>query len=109
MLRIIDIGAALRMRGWPADVCLAVTIEVDVPPVPYRCRLTVSDGSAHAEAVEGEPEIRFTPGQFAVWYAGGYPSAATARHSGIRADSADTMTTLIRATTHEEPWLPDLF
>jgi predicted acetyltransferase len=109
MLRILDIGSALGMRGWPVDMTFAATIEVDTPPVPFRCRLTVADGAAAVETVEKDPEVRFTPGQFAVWYAGGYSSSATARYGGVRADSTGLLTTLIRATTHEDPWLPDLF
>ncbi|MGR3935274.1 sterol carrier protein domain-containing protein [Streptomyces sp. BRA346] len=52
-------------------------------------------------------DVRLTRGQLAVWYAGGYRTAAASHLAGITARSQDTLTRLIRTTMDVEPWLPD--
>jgi predicted acetyltransferase len=111
MLRVLDIPQALRRRGWPADLSFATAIEVggDAHHEPRRYLLRVSDGAADVDVVDVEPVVRFSRGQLAVWYAGGYTTATTARLGGVHGDSADALATLVRATHHLDPWLPDLF
>jgi len=111
MLRVLDIPQALRRRGWPADLSFATAIEVggDAHDEPRRYLLRVSDGAADVDVVDVEPVVRFSRGQLAVWYAGGYTTATTARLGGVHGDSADALATLVRATHHLDPWLPDLF
>ena len=111
MLRVLDVPAALRRRGWPADLSFATAIEVrgDPPDQPSRYLLRVADGAADVEVVDVEPVVRFSRGQFAVWYAGGYTTATTARLGGVHSDSTNALATLIRAIHDQDPWLPDLF
>lgn len=111
MLRILDIGQALRLRGWPADLRFTTTIGVEgsVPHAGSGYQLRVTDGQAEVDVVDSEPIVVFSSGQLAVWYAGGYATAAAARLSGVRSTSVEALATLLRATGHLEPWLPDLF
>jgi predicted acetyltransferase len=109
LLRILDLPRALRLRGWPPDAELELPLEVigDDPPRTYLVR--IAGGAAEAEPTAVAPAVRLTPGQLAVWYAGGYPSAIAARLSGVAADHPPSLTALVRATTAHQPWLPDLF
>jgi len=111
MLRVLDTRQALLLRGWPADLSFATAVEVgqNAHDKPQRYLLRVADGAAEVEAADVEPVVRFSQGQFAVWYAGGYTSATTARLGGVHSESADALATLVRATHHLDPWLPDLF
>ncbi|WP_309117469.1 GNAT family N-acetyltransferase [Saccharothrix sp.] len=111
MLRILDTAAALRRRGWPADLDTSTTIEVtataDHPAQRYHLRL--ADGRAEVEPTTAPAEVTFTPHQLAVWYAGGYRTTTAADIAGVRADKPTALSTVIRATTAQEPWLPDHF
>ncbi|WP_308118180.1 sterol carrier protein domain-containing protein [Streptomyces buecherae] len=53
--------------------------------------------------------VTLTRHQLAVWYAGGYRSATSARMAGVHATSEEALTSLVRSTTQHEPWLPDHF
>ncbi|MFE3205788.1 enhanced intracellular survival protein Eis [Embleya sp. NPDC059237] len=110
MLRVLDIPAAVRLRGWPDDVHLTLTLEVDghdhTPPERFILRITA--GTGETTPTDREPHIRLTRGQFAVWYAGGHPTPHAAAMAGVRGISHD-LAALVRATTEREPWLPDHF
>lgn len=113
MLRILDIPAALTMRGWPPEAELTATIDLrdeHGPPRPYR--LTIAEGTATVTASDDrgtDPVVRFDPRQLATWYAGGYRTTTAARFDGVHAESQEVLTRLIHATNQHEPWLPDLF
>jgi len=111
MLRVLDIPQALRLRGWPAEMSFETVIEVSGEPhrEPRRYLLCVSKGTADVELVHIEPTVHFTRGQLAVWYAGGYTTATMTRMAGVRSESPEALTTLVRAPHTLDPWLPDLF
>ncbi|MEU5757255.1 GNAT family N-acetyltransferase [Streptomyces sp. NPDC047829] len=110
MLRILDPEQALRARGWPADLDFTLTLEIDRPGTkPRTYQLHVQDGAVDVSPTPATPCIRLTAGQLAVWYAGGYRSAAAARLGGVNATSPSHLETLIRAAAAREPWLPDQF
>ncbi len=110
MLRILDLQKAIRLRGWPADLDLEIPVEIaDEHGSRHRYMLQLCAGSANIATTRTEGAVSFTQGQFAVWYAGGYRSPATARMSGVQARSEDALTTLIQVTSDREPWLPDHF
>jgi predicted acetyltransferase len=114
MLRLLDIPAALTMRGWPRETELTVTIDIQDGdgPLHRRYRFTIANGAATVRASEGriaDPIVRFDPRQLATWYAGGYHTTAAARFDGVHTSSDETLTQLVHATGGREPWLPDLF
>ncbi|MFE3876733.1 enhanced intracellular survival protein Eis [Kitasatospora sp. NPDC059146] len=111
MLRILDVQAALRLRGWPADLDLEIPVEIgdERPGSSHRYLLRICAGSADLTPVRTDGAVAFTRGQFAVWYAGGYRSPAAARLSGVRTRCEKALTTLVRATSGQEPWLPEHF
>jgi predicted acetyltransferase len=111
MLRILDIRGAVRLRGWPADIDVTVPIEIESENGDAwdRYVLRLADGSAEIESTSAEGKVSLTRRQFAVWYAGGYRTAAAARLSGVRVRSEEALTSLIRSTADLEPWLPDHF
>lgn len=111
MLRILDIPAAVRLRGWPADLDTTVPIEIESENGDAwdRYMLQVTTGSAEISPTHIAGEVSFTRRQLAVWYAGGYRTVTSARMAGVRAGSEEALATLIRSTAEREPWLPDHF
>lgn len=92
MLRVIDVPAALTARGYPPGVHADVTLVVDDPVLSGNAgtwRLTIADGTAHAErattdaAAATVDAVRVTAGALAALYAG--TPAATLRLSGLLA------------------------
>ncbi|WP_415954375.1 enhanced intracellular survival protein Eis [Streptomyces sp. KLOTTS4A1] len=111
MLRILDTPEAIRLRGWPADLTTHVPIEIE-NETGYtwdRWMLQTKDGKAELTPTSVEGLVTFTRRQLAVWYAGGYRSAASARMTGVQTVSEKALATLVRATAEREPWLPDHF
>ncbi|CAM5406731.1 spore coat protein [Streptomyces spiroverticillatus] len=111
MLRLLDLPGAIQRRGWPEDLDATVPIEIEsedrLSHGRYLLRLTA--GSAELTTTHRAGDVALTRGQLAVWYAGGYRTTTAARAAGVRATSPRALTTLIRATTGQEPWLPDHF
>ncbi|MFJ4912900.1 enhanced intracellular survival protein Eis [Streptomyces sp. NPDC088726] len=110
MFRILDFEAAVRLRGWPNDVEATVPIRIAADGGDSRehYALRIADGKAELSPTRLESRVTFTPRQFAVWYAGGYRTVATARLSGVRG-APEELAPLIRATTDREPWMSDHF
>lgn len=109
MLRILDLPEAVRQRGWPAGVEVSVPVEIESETGgTWRSYLLeVKDGTGQIAPAPGHGDVRLTRGQLAVWYAGGYRTAAAAGLAGVAASSEDALAQLIRATADVEPWLPD--
>ncbi|WP_413754815.1 enhanced intracellular survival protein Eis [Streptomyces sp. MMBL 11-3] len=111
MLRILNPREAIRRRGWPAHPTLSAVIEVesDTGDTGNRYLLHIEAGSGELTPTSREAAVSFTRRQFAVWYAGGYPSTAAAHLAGIRYTCAQTLAALLDSTTGHQPWLPDHF
>lgn len=111
MLRILDVPEAIRLRGWPADLNVAVPIEIENNNGDGwdRYVLRITGGSAELGPTHVAGKVALTQRQLAVWYAGGYRTAVSARMAGVNAVSESALATLIRSTTDLEPWLPDHF
>ncbi len=111
MLRILDVEEAVRLRGWPTDLAItvAVTIEGEEGGTWEEFLLEVNDGTGQLTRTPTAGEVRLTRRQLAVWYAGGYRTATSARLAGVAARSHEALSKLIDATTDHEPWLPDHF
>ncbi|MGX1114700.1 putative acetyltransferase [Streptomyces ambofaciens] len=110
LLRVLDLREAVRLRGWPADAELALPIEVTnhAGGATTRFHLRIHDGSGELESTSRSGHVTLTPGQFAVWYAGGYRTTAAALLSGVHGSPA-AVRQLIRATSDQEPWMADHF
>ncbi|WP_405669037.1 sterol carrier protein domain-containing protein (plasmid) [Streptomyces sp. NBC_01166] len=111
MLRILDLQEAVRLRGWPTSLSttVPVTVEGEEAGSWQEYLLSVHDGTAQINRAHTAGEVRLTRRQLAVWYAGGYPSTASARLAGVTATSEEALSKLIQITTGHEPWLPDHF
>ncbi|MEU0845712.1 GNAT family N-acetyltransferase [Streptomyces sp. NPDC005962] len=109
MLRILNLPEAVRLRGWPADLEISVPVEIesDADGTWQSYLLEVKNGTGRITATPHQGDVRLTRGQLAVWYAGGYRTAAAADLAGVAARSEGALAQLIRATTDVEPWLPD--
>jgi predicted acetyltransferase len=110
MLRVLDPGRAVRLRGWPTDLDLTLPIDVTdqcgQPAERFTLRIHAGDGELEPSTRHGD--IRLTRGQFAVWYAGGYRSAAAAGLAGVRG-APTALTQLVHATSGQVPWLSEYF
>lgn len=111
MLRLLDVEEAVRLRGWPPHLSIRVpvTIESEEGGTWEEHLLEVQGGTARITRTHTTGAVRLTRRQLAVWYAGGYQTAASARLAGVAAKSDEALTDLIHATTDHEPWLPDHF
>jgi Prokaryotic acetaldehyde dehydrogenase, dimerisation/Sterol carrier protein domain len=110
MLRVLDLGQAVRLRGWPDDldvtIPLDVTTDTDGTTERSTLRITAGKGELTPSACDGR--LRLTRRQFAVWYAGGYRNATAATLAGVRGDPQE-VARLVLATSDREPWLPEHF
>lgn len=111
MLRILDLHEAVRLRGWPADDEIAMSLEVEGENGDTwdQYLLEVKDGAGQLTKTHAVGEVRLTRRQLAVWYAGGYRTAASARLAGVAARSEEALIELIRTAADHEPWLSDHF
>lgn len=97
MIRVLDVPAALRARGWPAGVTGRLDLEIGATG------RVVLDGSTVSEG--GTGRVRLSEGDFAAWYAGAL-DAARLRELGCDPEDVDLMTAL---ASGRGPWLPDTF
>ncbi|WP_406292306.1 enhanced intracellular survival protein Eis [Embleya sp. NBC_00896] len=110
MLRVLDLRRAVQLRGWPDETDLTLPIEVvtEDGEATERFTLRIANGTGELTPTTREGQLTLTRGQFAVWYAGGYRSAAAAALAGVSADPK-ALTRLLLATADREPWLADYF
>ncbi|MEV7087990.1 GNAT family N-acetyltransferase [Streptomyces sp. NPDC093085] len=110
MLRVLDLRRAVELRGWPGglDLVLPLAVTSDDGRGTENYVLRVADGRGELADGDSRAGLTLTRGQFAVWYAGGYRSAAAAALAGVRGDPA-AITKLLLATADREPWLADYF
>ncbi|MEU4013424.1 GNAT family N-acetyltransferase [Streptomyces pseudogriseolus] len=110
MLRILNIPEAVRLRGWPSDLTIAVPVEIESEHGKWdRWMLQIKAGAGEIVPTQVEGQVLLTRRQLAVWYAGGYRSTTSARMAGVHAVSENALATLVRSTAQLEPWLPDHF
>ncbi|GAA1554511.1 GNAT family N-acetyltransferase [Streptomyces globosus] len=111
MLRILDAPKAIRLRGWPTDLTATVRLEIENTTGEGwdRWLLHIKNGSADLTPTSAPSQVTLSRRQLAVWYAGGYRTATSARMAGIQAVSDQALANLIRSTIEYEPWLPDHF
>ncbi|MFJ4609601.1 GNAT family N-acetyltransferase [Streptomyces griseus] len=114
MLRVLDPGRAVELRGWPAHVDDELVLDLSAPDDPGSSRYTLNVSAGSACLTPGgarrgrTADVTLTSGQFALWYAGGYRSPAAAALAGVRGkDSA--IGRLLATTADREPWLADYF
>ncbi|MFE1957719.1 enhanced intracellular survival protein Eis [Streptomyces sp. NPDC059479] len=110
MLRVLDLRQAVQLRGWADETDLTLPIEVvtEDGAATERFTLRIADGKGELTPTTREGRLTLTRGQFAVWYAGGYRSAAAATLAGLNGDPR-SIAQLLHTTADREPWLPDHF
>lgn len=110
MLRVLDPREAVRLRGWPEKVDLAVPVEIvtEDRARTERFLLQVAGGAGELTPTACDGQLTLTRGQFAVWYAGGYRTVTAAALAGVSGEPA-ALTRLLAATAEREPWLADHF
>jgi predicted acetyltransferase len=110
MLRVLDLGQTVRLRGWPdwVDITIPLEVATETGEAPERFVLRITEGKGELEPSTRQGRLTLTRRQFAVWYAGGYRSVTAAMMAGVRGDSQE-VDRLVRATADREPWLPEHF
>jgi predicted acetyltransferase len=100
-IRLLDVAAALRTRGYDADGTISIAIESD-PMCPGNAgvwRLEASDGSASCERVSSRPELTIDVETLGALYLGGGSAAlytAAGRIREHRDGAAATLSRLLR-------------
>jgi predicted acetyltransferase len=97
-IRLLDVAAALRARGYAADGAISVAIESD-PMCPDNAgvwRLEASDGSASCERVSGAPDLTADIETLGALYLGGGSAALYAAAGRIREHRDGAVATLSR-------------
>ncbi|MEU4805798.1 GNAT family N-acetyltransferase [Actinosynnema sp. NPDC023587] len=114
MFRVLDVRAALGLRGWPEHVDTALALEVEdfggAPPVTYL--LEFANGRAEVSTTRRPADFALTWRQLSCWYAGGYRSAESALLDGIASDgsrSREAVAEFVALTSAQEVWLADQF
>jgi predicted acetyltransferase len=109
LLRLLDVPAALRARGWAPAARARVEFEVADPWAggPARLVLEIADGEAAVEP-GGGGRVRLGVGALAAWYAGGLPATRAARMGLIEGDPAD-LAAMDPLPADRPVWLPDHF
>ncbi|TVL92891.1 GNAT family N-acetyltransferase [Streptomyces sp. SAJ15] len=106
-LRLVDVSAALRARGWAADVDLVLELsDARLPANAGRFRLTVTadgDGVTY-EATDDAPDLGLDVRELAACYLGGTRLAHLVR-AGLATEHTPGAAERLDAALHTE-WLP---
>ncbi|MDF4252255.1 GNAT family N-acetyltransferase [Streptomyces sp. WMMB303] len=111
MLRLLDVPAALRARGWAPGPRGAVGLEV-VPPEggtqPYALTFEAGRMQVRRGSNPSARTVRLPSSALAAWYAGGLPLRHAARLGTAAGDvrDLDLLDALVSGPT---PWLPESF
>jgi predicted acetyltransferase len=108
MQRIVDVGAAMRARGWPARAAGHVEIEVTDPVTGVeRFVLEVESGSATVTP-GGSGAIRCGIGALSAWYSSAL-RAQDAVRLGLVEGEPSAISAMDALIAGGLPWLPDFF
>jgi predicted acetyltransferase len=111
LLRVVDLGAAVAQRGWPAGIAADIPLTVEDPVCPWNTghhRLVLEDGSARLEP--GAPGgYRIGPRGLGVLMAGGVTTAPLRHASLIEGGSAADDVMLDAAMAGPRPAILDFF
>ncbi|MFK0242743.1 sterol carrier protein domain-containing protein [Microbacterium sp. NPDC090281] len=110
MLRLLSVKGALEARGWGEEVALVTHVGLlENGRTQNVYMIEISSGHAQVTPSPKEPDVCLSQGQLAVWYAGGYRSANSARSAGVYSRTEQALRAFVAATSASEPWIPDLF
>lgn len=112
MMRIVDVAAALKKRGYSSLLSTEVRLRVEDPCLPWNqgCwRLMVDGGKA--EVTEASPDAKtvtiHVQGLSSLY--SGYLSPYTLEQMGLLQGSPETLARLALLFSGGEPWMPDMF
>ncbi len=110
-MRILNVKAALEARGYAADGSVVFDVsDAFMPEVAGRWRLTVSDGTAHAEPTADPPDIQMDVTDLAAVYMGGFRFASLGRaNRSVECTAGARATADAMFATSEAPWCPEVF
>lgn len=111
MVRLIDVPAALRARGYPAGLTAEVPLDVVDPILPANAgRLTLAlDGSGAGEATRGgDGRVRAGVRGLAALYTG-YATPQELALAGMLSGPPEDLAALAAAFAGPRPWLADRF
>jgi predicted acetyltransferase len=115
LLRVLDCGAAVAARGWPADVSGSVVLSLDDAVCPWNSgifRLAIGGGEGRlvaADADDSERVVQVDPRGLAVLYAGGVQPAMLRRAGLIRGGTDADDAFLSAAFAGSQPAILDYF
>ncbi|WP_405147607.1 GNAT family N-acetyltransferase [Sphaerisporangium sp. NBC_01403] len=113
MFRLIDLAAAVGLRGYPAAISAETVVEVDDPQCPANSgtwRLSISAGAGTATAVTAAPggEVpRLTIGGMSALFAG--VPTSTLRRAGLLAGGTPGADELLGTAFAARPYMLDYF
>ncbi len=110
-LRVLDVPAALRARGYEADGEIVIEVEDRVlPDAAGRWRLTVSGATVDLTGAEDPPDIVLDVADLGALYLGAFTFAGLARAGRIRELVPGALRRADRMfATWLEPWCPEVF
>jgi predicted acetyltransferase len=110
MLRLVDLPAALRARGWPRHVDVAIDLDVTDDALPEnagRWSLHVAAGRATVER-GGRGAVKIDVRALAALYTCWLDPFAACTAGGLEGDD-DDLAALAAAFAGPSPWMPDFF
>lgn len=111
MTRLVDVPAAIEVRGWPAGVAVTVPLRVRDDRVasndgPFV--LEVADGRGQL-APGGDGRVEVDVRDLAALYTGYRPAVALARRGGLPGATATDVAALANAFDAPAPWMREYF
>lgn len=106
-LRILDVGAALRLRGFEADGDLTLEISDEMGFTPGRFHLRVRDGKAEVEPTTAPPDLSLGIAELGSLYLGLADIRALAALGLVHGEGIEAAHNLFRVA--DEPWCSTFF
>lgn len=109
-VRILDVPAALRARGWAGSGTLVLQVEDPFLQEVSRYELAVAGGSAECAPTEREPDLVLDVSDLGSLYLGGVPPRDLVRAGRIRARTEETVALAEEVfRTDRAPWSHHVF
>ena len=110
-LRLVDVAAALRGRGWTTDGDVSITVRDDslAPWNTGSYRLTVSDGAADVTSCAGPTDIQLSVKALASLFAGRRSARELSAWGLLEGDEDAVLRADVLFATRHAPHCPDHF
>ena len=108
MQRIVDIGGAMRARGWPAHATGRVELEVTDPVTGVERVVLEVEGGAGRVTPGGAGQVRCGIDVLSSWYSSTLRAEDAARLGVLEGDAA-SISAMDGLIAGGAPWMPDFF